>query len=299
MFQKEREKMKLLFVLLALLVSLALPVVGAGTITTSCLPSCAPGDTVIITGTGFHANGHDTLEVIVFDSPNPVDCTINKGSGVDFTCTTIAGPVGWYNAVAYKNSTTVIAGTSFVVYNPYALSAPETSYGISLAIADRCTRGCDELLPVASAAAEEAVRTWDPRKQTLKTWVRYLTHRRIQDYWRRHDHLTRTQRQRANRHCHECGMRVEIDMICPQCGHDLGTDLTDRERAVWDALITGRARRVLAKELGMELPTFHSTLHNVRVKLGISGSNTDVQLVNRWHEEKRKREMQEEKNLAG
>jgi len=106
--------------LLLLLAIAALATAGSvtkgGTLTATCVDCGNGGDpSVVINGTGYQSGGHNTLSVVVWDSPNPVSCGTPDKSG-NFQCTTqIDGP-GWYNVVAYENSKTVIAATGILIY---------------------------------------------------------------------------------------------------------------------------------------------------------------------------------------
>jgi hypothetical protein len=108
---------KLLFLLttIAALTMVGSAAAGTGTLTATCTDCGLGGDpNVVINGTGYQSNAHNQLTVIVWDSPNPVNCTTPTKSG-SFTCvTTIDGP-GWYNVVAYENAKTIIASTQILI----------------------------------------------------------------------------------------------------------------------------------------------------------------------------------------
>lgn len=87
-----------------------------GTLTATCTDCGLGGDpTVSITGSGYQSGGHNELVVIVWDSPNPVNCFPPDKQG-NFSCTTTINAPGWYNIVAYENSRTVVAATGILIY---------------------------------------------------------------------------------------------------------------------------------------------------------------------------------------
>jgi hypothetical protein len=91
-------------------------VTKAGTLIATCTDCGSGGDpNVVISGTGYQSGGHNQLIVIVWDSPNPVNCTSPDKQG-NFTCTTTIDAPGWYNIVAYQNSKTVVAATGILIY---------------------------------------------------------------------------------------------------------------------------------------------------------------------------------------
>ena len=125
------------------------------------------------------------------------------------------------------------------------------------------------LYETISAAVLEAANKWDGRG-TFRSFARWRIRYRIQDYWRRRDHLSRMERKA---------------MKCQQCGFDPESDLTPREMSVWELHSAGLTHVEGAKRLGISDKTFAYYIQLLKAKLGVrSGPASGVMLAKLYYE---------------
>lgn len=130
----------------------------------------------------------------------------------------------------------------------------------------------DELLPCATLAIGQALEKWDGVRD-LAVFTRVILQRRIQDYWRVHDRLTRTRRRelkdnggyRRRIRC-GCGRYVLIMAKCPHCGRS-SREPTDREILAWEYVAHGMGYRAIAAKLGVSRQTVEADLTRLKRRL--------------------------------